>query len=209
MTDTINSTAEAPAMAANPGRVTVHIWSNVRSVRDCVSDQTKRQQTGQRIQGFSECQSFYLRLTELRRRYRSNIPAFSRQEVVCRQSDLCLSLQNDQHSNLPKKEELHGAWRGRCQILRRRSRQATVWEMEEAMSVIRSDWKDSTKHTDLSKFSPDERRKPSTLSTIHQEIDNVVLRNEVFQLLHVSLYALDLRGGDRVPWHWNRELMSG
>eukprot|EP01052_Picozoa_sp_SAG31_P021217 SAG31_NODE_1629_length_7702_cov_6.380902_3_plen_165_part_00 len=31
------STAEAPEMAARPGRVTVHCWSSVRSVIDCAS----------------------------------------------------------------------------------------------------------------------------------------------------------------------------
>lgn len=33
--DTRSSTPNAPAMAAKPGRVTVHCWSRVRSVRDC------------------------------------------------------------------------------------------------------------------------------------------------------------------------------
>lgn len=33
--ETRSSTAEAPAIAASPGLVTVHIWSKVLSVNDC------------------------------------------------------------------------------------------------------------------------------------------------------------------------------
>ncbi len=35
MSETSSSTADAAAIGAMPGRVTVHIWSSVRSVKDC------------------------------------------------------------------------------------------------------------------------------------------------------------------------------